>query len=227
MLLFPLLTQRKYCHTLQVKQELDATKDELIAANLEISKARELKEENVKLSQDLNAVKDELKTTQEKLSNASVDRSIESRVTRLSLDDDLVEDNQRLRAEIFSLQEQLKTYESQSPTLSDSADINSPEHRIKVLEKEIADLKHHNEHLKEKLKEREKDVLRSRKVVVSIETDLTDLEKENSELRDKLDDLETEDDNEVAALRVKVRALERSARMLQEQLEVSIAIPSK
>ena len=211
---------------LQVRQELDATKDELIAANLEISKARELKEENVKLSQELNAVKVELKATQEKLSTVSVERSIETRVTRLSLDDDLVDDNQRLRAEIFSLQEQLKTYESQSPTLSDPADINSPEHRIKVLEKEIADLKHHNEHLKEKLKEREKDVLRSREVVVSIETDLTDLERENSELRDKLDDLETEDDNEVAALRVKVRALERSARMLQEQLEVSVAISS-
>ena len=208
----------------QVRQELDSTKDELIAANLEISKASELKEENFKLSQELSLVKDELKDLQDKLSTASVERSMESRATRLSLDDDLVEDNQRLRAEIFSLQEQLKTYESQSPTLSDSdtVDITSPDHRIKVLEKEIADLKHHNELLKEKLKEREKDVLKSREVVVSIETDLTDLEKENNELRDKLDDLETEDDNEVAALRVKVRALERSARMLQEQLEVSM-----
>ncbi len=206
---------------LQVQKELDTCRDELITANLELSKLSELKEDNERLSQELSAVKEELILAQDNLSSASVERSMQARAARQSSDDDLIVDNQQLRAEIFTLQEQLKVFESQSPTLTDAGDVSSPEHRIRVLEKEIADLKHHNNQLKEKVKVEKKDAMRSREVVVSIETDMADLERENSELRDKLDDLETEDDNEVAALRVKVRALERSARMLHEQLEVS------
>ncbi len=205
---------------LKVKEELDATKDELTTSSLE---SKKFEEENLGLMKELVVVRDELKSVQEKLSTASVERSMQSRAARISQDDDLVLDNQRLRAEIFSLQEQLKAYESQTPTTpKEGVEILTPEHRIRVLEKEIGDLKHHNELLKGKLKDREKDVLQSRGVAVSFETDLRDLETENTELRQKLDDLETEDDNEVAALRVKVRALERSARMLQEQLEVRI-----
>lgn len=162
---------------------------------MELSKSAELQEENSRLSQELQDVKNELKSVHEKLSAASVEGDARLSATSLSKnnDKDIIEENTRLRTEIFRLQEELGAYESRSTRLRDLPDTSSAEHRIRVLEKEIDDWKHENELLKEKLQEREKDVLKSRQVLVSVETDLSDLEVENNELRDKLEDLETEE----------------------------------